>query len=407
VYRVRASNSEESPMTTERGLLRRRTGHEPSKVSFVELFFDLVFVFAVTQLSHSLIEHFSLAGALQLLLLLLAVWWVWIYTAWVTNWLDPEKLPVRLALMVLMLLGLILSASIPRAFESHGLAFACAYACMQVGRSVFFIWAAQGHPGLVRNFQRILAWLALGGVFWIAGGLAHENVRLGLWSLALAVEYVAPWVGFHVPGLGRSTTSDWDVEGRHMSERCALFIIIALGESILVTGATFSGLAWTGLTLAAFIVSFVASAAMWWLYFDTSAEFGTETIAGSRDPGRVARLTYTYVHLFLVAGIVLAAVADEFVLAHPAGHTETKVAIAVLGGAALYVVGITLFKWTITGGFPVSHLVALVGLALMIPAAPALSPLALSAAATVVLVALAAWERRTRHLCPQPPLVRD
>jgi low temperature requirement protein LtrA len=104
---------------------------------------------------------------------------------------------------------------------------------------------------------------------------------------------------------------------------------------------------------------------------------------------------------------VLAAVADEFVLAHPAGHTEPKVAIAVLGGAALYVVGITLFKWTITGGFPVSHLVALVGLALMIPAAPALSPLALSAAATVVLVALAAWERRTRHLCPQPPLVRD
>ena len=371
------------------------------------LFFDLVFVFAVTQLSHSLIEHFSFAGAAQILLLTLAVWWVWIYTTWVTNWLDPEKLPVRLALIVLMLLGLILSASIPKAFESRGLAFACAYVCMQVGRSLFFIWAVQGHPVMVRNFQRILVWLALGGVFWIAGGLANDSVRLGLWALALAVEYVAPSVGFRVPGLGRSTTSDWDVEGRHMSERCALFIIIALGESVLVTGATFAGLAWTPATVAAFIVSFVGSVAMWWLYFDASAEFGTETIAGSRDPGSVARLSYTYVHPFLVAGIVLAAVADEFVLAHPAGHTEPKVAVAVLGGTALYIVGITLFKWTITGIFPASHLVVVLGLALMIPAAQVLSPLALSAAATFVLVALAAWERGTRRACPQPPLVRE
>ena len=109
-----------------------------------------------------------------------------------------------------------------------------------------------------------------------------------------------------------------------MSERCALFIIIALGESVLVTGATFAGLAWTPATVAAFIVSFVGSVAMWWLYFDASAEFGTETIAGSRDPGSVARLSYTYVHPFLVAGIVLAAVADEFVLAHPAGTPSRK-----------------------------------------------------------------------------------
>jgi low temperature requirement protein LtrA len=394
-------------MSSERDLLRHRTGHDSDKVSFVELFFDLVFVFAVTQLSHSLIEHFSLAGAVQILLLMLAVWWVWIYTTWATNWLNPETLPVRCALMVLMLLGLILSASIPKAFESHGLAFAGAYVCMQVGRTLFFLWAVRGHPGMVRNFQRILVWLVASAVFWMAGALAHDSARLGLWALALAVEYASPWSGFRVPGLGRSATTDWDVAGRHISERCGLFIIIALGESILVTGATFAGLAWTPPIVAAFMVSFIGSVAMWWLYFDASAESGTETIAHSRDPGRVARLTYTYVHLVLVAGIVLAAVADEFVLAHPTGHTEPKVAVAVLGGTALYVAGLTLFKWTIAGLFPASHLVAVAALALMIPAAGALSPLALSAAATFVLIALGAWERRTRRVCPQPPLVRE
>ena len=110
-------------MTGERDLLRRRVGRGDGKVSFVELFFDLVFVFAVTQLSHALIEHFTFIGAAQTLLLMLAVWWVWIYTTWVTNWLDPERLPVRLALLGLMMLGLILSSAIPKAFESRGLAF--------------------------------------------------------------------------------------------------------------------------------------------------------------------------------------------------------------------------------------------------------------------------------------------
>jgi low temperature requirement protein LtrA len=231
-------------MTRSRDLLRQRERHDHGKVSFVELFFDLVFVFAVTQLSHSLIEHFTLVGAAHTLLLMLAVWWVWIYTTWVTNSLDPERLPVRLVLLTLMLVGLILSSSIPKAFESRGLAFG-AYVAMQVGRTLFFLWAVKGHPGMVRNFQRILIWLVLAGVFWIAGGIAHHAARFGLWVLALSLEYVSPSLGFRVPGLGRSTTGDWNVEGGHMAERCGLFVIIALGESILVTGATFSGLPWT------------------------------------------------------------------------------------------------------------------------------------------------------------------
>jgi low temperature requirement protein LtrA len=385
-------------------LLRRREGRERRTVSFVELFFDLVFVFAVTQLSHFLIEHFTLVGAAQTLLLMLAVWWVWICTTWVTNWLDPERLPVRLVLMALMLLGLILSSSIPKAFESRGLAFAGAYVAMQVGRTLFFLWAVKRHTGMVRTFQRILVWLVLSGVFWIAGGLVHHPARLELWVLALGLEYLSPSLGFRVPGLGRSTTNDWNVEGGHMAERCGLFIIIALGESILVTGATFSGLPWTPAAVTAFIVAFLGSLAMWWLYFDTSAAVGSHTISASRDPGKLARLAYTYVHLFLVAGIIVAAVADEFVLAHPLSPTEPRTTVVVLGGTALYLVGDALFKWAIAGRLPIPPIVGVLLLGPLIPVSAAMSSLALMALATLVIVAVVLWEARAGPYCPVPRL---
>ncbi len=384
-----------------RSLLRARRAHEHNKVSFVELFFDLVFVFAITQLSHLLMEHFTVMGAVETALLMVAVWWVWIFTSWVTNWLDPEKMPVRAALLVLMLLGLFLSSSLPKAFESRGLAFAGAYAAMQVGRTLFFLWAVRGRPGMVRNFQRILVWLGVSAVLWIAGGFAHHEWRLALWGLALAVEFAGPSLYFWVPGLGASTTQDWDVEGAHMAERCALFIIIALGESILVAGATFSTLVWTPEIVGAFIASFIGSITMWWLYFDTSAEAGTHRITGSDDPGRLARLAYTYIHLFMVAGIILTAVSDEFVLHHPGGYSDLKTVVSVLGGAGLYLVGNLLFRWAIAGRVPWSHVAALLMLAALSPLAAHLSPLLLSTVTTLVLVGVAIWERR--HPSDHPP----
>ena len=129
-------------------LLRTRGGHESGRVGMVELFFDLVFVFAITQLSHGLLAHLDPAGALRTGFLLLAVWWVWIYTSWVTNWLDPEKIPVRLMLLALMLAGLVLSASIPKAFGEHAPWFACAYVAMQLGRTLFMLWATRDAPAL-------------------------------------------------------------------------------------------------------------------------------------------------------------------------------------------------------------------------------------------------------------------
>jgi low temperature requirement protein LtrA len=375
-------------------LLRVRAGH--SRVTFVELFFDLVFVFAITQLSHLLVEHFDPLGLAQTALLLMAVWWVWIYTAWATNWVDPQATPVRIMLFTLMLAGLVLSTSIPQAFGSRGLAFAAAYVFMQLGRCLFMLWSLRRHHARnFRNFQRITAWLAVGGVFWIAGGLAQDGTRVALWGVALLIEYMSPAAGFWTPGLGRSTTADWDIEGNHMAERCGLFVIIALGESILVTGATFSKMAWTPITVAAFAVAFVGSVAMWWIYFNIGAERGSEVIAHSDDPGRLGRLAYTYIHLLPVAGIIVAAAADEFVLAHPDGHTEWKTASAVLGGPALFLLGNLLFKRTQIRRTGLSHMAGLAFLAALIPLAPYASPLAFAAAATLVLVIVAVWETRS------------
>jgi low temperature requirement protein LtrA len=384
-------------MTAQTRLLRIRQGHEHSRVTFVELFFDLVFVFAVTQLSHHLIAHFTVLGLVETTLLFMAVWWVWIYTSWATNWLDPDRTPVRLLLFALMLAGLVLSTSIPKAFDQRGLAFAGAYVFMQVGRCLFLLWALKDHnPANFRSFVRITLWLVLSGVFWIAGGMAQGEWRFALWLTALAIEYISPSVAYWVPVLGRASTTDWDVEGAHMAERCALFVIIALGESIVVTGAKFTELPWTAATLAAFLVAFLGSVAMWWIYFNVGAERASRYIAGSGDPGRVARLAYTYLHLPLVAGIVLAAVGDELVLAHPDGHTTAGTAAALIGAPAIYLVGNLLFKRATANSPALSHVVGLSLLALLIPATAVMSPLALSAATTGVLVLVAAWEALSR-----------
>lgn len=375
------------------GLLRAREPHAHAKVSFAELFFDLVFVFAITQLSHALLAEMSLAGALRTGMLFLAVWWVWIYTSWITNWVDPEQAPARLMLFALMGAGLVLSMSVPQAFGARGLAFALAYAGMQVGRTLFMLWAiGGGNQALRANFLRVLAWLLLSAVFWIAGGLSEGDARLGFWALALGIDYAAPAAYFWTPFLGRSTTGDWTVEGAHLAERCGLFIIIALGESILVSGATFAAQPWDALHVAAFAVCFIGTLAMWWIYFHIGAERGAGRIAGDEDPGRMARSGYTYLHLPIVAGIVLCAVSDEILLAHPYGHTEWSAAAVILGGPALYLAGCGFFKKLSATWFPLSHLVGLGVLVALAVLVPFVWPLVLGAAATAALILVAAWE---------------
>jgi low temperature requirement protein LtrA len=378
-------------------LLRDRSRAGSGRVGMVELFFDLVFVLAVTQLSHTLLAELTPLNLLHVSLVFVSVWWVWMYTAWATNWLDPEQLPVRIALFVLTLIGLFLSISIPESFGERGEVYAGAYVSMQVGRTLFALWAVRGGaaPRLVKTYQRILVWLSTSGALWLIGGFAEPSVRLGWWAAALAIEMIGPWVRYWTPGLGASATTDWQIDGGHMSERCALFVIIALGESLLVTGATFAELTWDAATLTAFFSAVLGSILMWWIYFDTGAERGHHRIAHAADSGRVARSAYTYVHIVIVAGIIVSAVADEIVLMHPSHGTDAGL-YAILAGPACYLVGMGWFKWVTNDRRtpPLSHMVGLGLIAAL--AWPALthmiSPLACGVATTLVFAVVASWE---------------
>jgi low temperature requirement protein LtrA len=367
--------------------------NQHSRVTYAELFFDLVFVYAVTQISHLLLDRFTPLGAVQVTLLFLAVWWVWVYTTWVTNWLNPELTPVRILLFLLMLGGLVLSTSIPTAFEGRGLWFAIAYAAMQVGRTVFWLVSTPPERTLVRhNAIRILAWLSASAIFWVLGGFAEGQSRLWLWGVALTIEYIAPAALFWIPKLGPSSVEGWAVEGGHMAERCAGFIIIALGEAIVVNGATFAELTWTADIVGAFLSAFVGSIAMWWIYFHKGAEAGSELISKSAESGRVARLAYTYLHMPIVGGIILSAVADELVLKHPNGHSDIRTILSATGGPLLFLVGTILFKHSIRGFLQLSHGAGIIALAGLAWFAGDLSPLILSFLTSAILIVVAVWE---------------
>ena len=373
--------------------LRAKGSKNESKVSFVELFFDLVFVFSISQLAHTLAEHFTVLGGLEAIMLIFAVWWVWVFTAWVTNWLDPDRIPVRIMLFVLMFAGLILSAAIPAAFGEKAIFFAGAYVFMQVGRSLFTVYALKDvSPANHRNFLRITSWLVLSGVFWIAGALMEGEMRIGLWLVALVIEYSGPALGFRVPGLGKSTAADWDVSGAHLAERCALFIIICLGEAVLQAGKTFAEQQVTPLIVAVFITAFVGTVALWWIYFQFGHERAAHRIEHDDTPGSLARQAFTYAHILILAGIILSVVGDEFLFAHPHDQADMHAAAAILGGPAVFLIGNLWFKGATTGRPPLSHAVGLVGLILLLFTLPMVVVYQLGILAAAVLVVVAIWE---------------
>ena len=373
------------------------------RVNFLELFFDLVFVFAVTQLSHYLLEHHTLEGALQTLVMFLAMWWAWIYTAWATNWLDPDCAPVRLALLIIMLLSMVMSSAIPGAFGAYGIVFALAYVAIQVGRTFYTAWAREGFPGgKSTNMARAALYFSVSAIFWIIGGLDPDPMRRLLWwAGALAIEYAGPFTFFHVPGIGRSTPQEWQISGAHMAERAGLFIIIALGEGIIMTGATYADLEPSTPATLGFLSAFLGSVAMWWIYFDVGARRGSELIEHDDRPGLIGRQAYTYGHIPIVAGIILLAVADEEVLTHPTGHLEPFYVAAVIGGALLFIGGTMIFKRRTSGQsfWPLSHCAGLALFALLgvwaYVAHP--SPLALHIGATTIFLVIAVWEWGSFH----------
>jgi low temperature requirement protein LtrA len=316
---------------------------------------------------------------------------------WFTNWFDPDKLLVRLMLIALMLASLLMSVAIPEAFGERALMFALAYVAIQVGRTTFVFIAIRrtlgtSHP-LSINFQRVLYWVLASGVLWIIGGLLGGEARYVVWVLALVLDYGSLLVGFYTPGLGRSRSEVWTIEAGHFAERCQLFILIALGESILVTGTTFVEIEASAATVTAFVVAFLGSVGLWWIYFALGYEAARrEVFNSSGGPGRLAFSADFYVHLPMIAGIIAIAAADELSVAHPT-EQETLASVGLtLGGTGLFLAGHALFKWAVLGVLSWSHVAAIAALIALVAVGVVIPRLALSGAAGLIVVGVAVWD---------------
>jgi low temperature requirement protein LtrA len=387
--------------------LARDSGAE-QRTTTLELFYDLVFVFAITQVSHLLLADLSWKGAGQAALVLLVVWWSWNYTTWVTNELDPESIAVRLLLIGLMLASLLMAIAIPDAFGDKGLLFAASYVAIQVGRHSFLTFAAAA-PGTIarRRAGRILIWFVVAGVLWIAGGLADGSARTILWVVALVLDYIAPLVTFWVPGLSPLQPEAWEVGSGHFAERFQLFIIIALGETIVITGATTSELELTTARVVAFGLAFLTTAALWWLYFNLVATIAERRLAQAENRTLLARDAFTYLHVVIVAGILLVAVGDELVIAHPTEELVGAEIVAVVCGPALYLLAHVALRLRMAGTLGVRRLAgaaACLAIGAVATFAPALVVAALLFAVLVAVIAgdQAAGARRRGRGDPSP-----
>jgi low temperature requirement protein LtrA len=388
--RVTAAKSQIIP---ELPIIRARGGEQ--RATFFELFFDLVYVFAVTQLSHHLVDDLTWSGAAQTAFMLVAVYWAWNYTAWMTNWFDPDTVPVRLVLVFVMVASLLMSVAIPDGFGAQALLFACAYSGLQIGRNAFVV-AVTPRGEFHQNFRQILAWSVLSAPLWVAGGIVDdEALRWGLWLAALGLDLAAPLVTYWLPGVGGTPMSQWQIEGAHFGERFQLFVIIALGETVVLAGVTASQKGLGVDVAAALLLALMSSTALWWLYFDQVAGTVMERVRGAtaKERGRIGRDVYTYLHFPIVAGIVLVAVGDEIVLAHPTSNLHDAGALATLGGPALFLAGLMACAARLGHALSRPRAVAIVALLVSVPLASATDGLVVSALLVALLVVLVLAEQ--------------
>ncbi|PKI92343.1 low temperature requirement protein A [Actinomycetales bacterium SN12] len=372
------------------GRLRRRGGADAQRAATLELFYDLVFVFTITQVSHLLLSHLTWSGAGEAAIVLLAVWWSWNYTTWATNELDPETNPVRLLLIALMLGSLLMAIAVPEAFSERGLLFAATYLAIQVGRHTFLTFVAAERGSMEREQAgRILVWFLIAGVFWIAGGMVEHGWRAGLWSIALAIDYIAPRILFPLPRRPRLAADSWRLATGHFAERFGLVVIAAIGETIILTGATTAERELDAGTVAAFISAFTGSAALWWLYFVSARDISERSLVSeTRSTGR-ARDIYTYGHVLIVAGIILTAVGDELVIARPLQPLGSAELTAVIGGPALFLLAQLALQLRSTRRLEYARLSAIAACAALGLLAGSLPALVVSAALVAVLIAVA------------------
>ncbi|MCZ7449165.1 low temperature requirement protein A [Agrobacterium rhizogenes] len=370
----------------------RQEGEDAEKASFPELFFDLVFVFALIQLSHALAKDFGPTAALEAGILILSLWWLWIHTTWITNLLNTEKEPVRLLLFVLMFGGVLLAIALPKAFAEQGLVFALIYSAMQVGRSLFALYAFKGEDRQsFLIFVRVTIWLTISSLFWLAGGLVDLADRILLWGIALAIEYAGPTCRYVVPGVASSDEDRLHLSGEHLAERCALFVIICLGETILTTGRTATEYMNSALTFLVFCSAFVSTVVMWWIYFHHGQEEASRKAENAEEKTKIAQNLFNYGHLPIVAGIILTAVGEDFSLSHAREGATMREAIAILGGPVLFLAGNIGVKIAAAYQRPVSHFAGVAALCLLLPV-PGIPLFVLQLASTGILLAVALWE---------------
>lgn len=325
--------------------LMRAPGAGRSEVAPIELFFDLVYVFAIIQISHTLLDELSWLGALRVALLFGAVWWAWNYSAWAMNWLDPHSGAVRVLNLLLMLAALGMSLGLPHAFAEDGLLFAGCYVLAQVGRAAFMVVALRGHV-LSGNYANLLAWSSAAGVLWIVGALFPPDLRLVWWLAALAVDVAAPRFEFRFPLLGAAPMHTWPTDPEHLAERNRGVFIIALGESILIMGFTLSEIdPIPPGAVAATVLGFLGLFVQWWAYF---ALAGHNTQASRGDASTSAlRSAFAYAHALMVAGAIVVAVSIELRLTHE--HTGPALVLTTVGGPLIYLLGNILFLRSRTG----------------------------------------------------------
>jgi low temperature requirement protein LtrA len=350
-------------------------GNEEQRVGPLELFFDLVFVFAITQVTAMMADDPTWGGLGRGLLVLAAVWWAWAAYAWLTNFIDTERGGARLTMFAAMAAMLLVSLAVPGAFGEDALLFGIAYFAVRALHIVLYALSADDVD--IKGAIRGLAWSSFAGTGLILLASAFDGTLQGaLWCVALALDYAGPAI---------RGTSGWRIAAGHFAERFALIIIIALGESIVAIGAGAPEL--SGLVIVAAVLGTIVAAAMWWAYFDVVALVAERRLAAlsGDEQIRMARDAYAYLHVVMVAGIVLGALGFKKALAHVEDPLETVPAVALCGGVALYLIGHIAFRLRNVHSLNRPRAVAAATCLALIPVATAVPALvALAAVAAVV-----------------------
>ncbi|WP_161594923.1 low temperature requirement protein A [Verrucosispora sp. SN26_14.1] len=375
-------------MTSVNSLLRSAAA--PRRATFLELFFDLVFVVALALLSETLVTELTWRGVAEAVVVLLAVWWVWVLTTLVTDLYNPDSWVIQVVTVGVMFGALMMAAALPSAFGDRAGIFAGAYVASHLGRGfLFFLTLHEPIPR--RRAVRIWAWFGISSVGWIAGAFADSDVRLWWWGGAAAVDYLAFAFGYPFPGRRRIGTAQFNPIAEHTAERYHQFFIIALGDIILVAGLTYSAYPVTADRTAAIVVAFASATLLFRIYVHRAAAQLTQAIEKAREPGRFAR-SAPYTHLLMIGGVVTAAASAKLIITEPAGTVGPEVLAVVVGGPAVFLLGRTRFEYEVFGrvAWPLLAGIALLGV--LAPVALALTPLLAVVCANLVLLAIVLFD---------------